>query len=258
MHSTNSDAAGHLVLVDGSYYLYRAFHAMPAFSNSRGEPTGALYGVGNMLRRLLTDAQPDYVAVVFDARGKTFRDELFAEYKANRPSMPEELSRQVEPVHALVAALGLSRLVVPGVEADDVIGTLSMQAAARGMRVTISSGDKDMAQLVNDRVTMVNPMDGAVLDPEGVGRKFGVAPDRIVDYLTLIGDAVDNVPGVPKVGAKTAQKWLSAHGSLDALLASAGDIKGKVGENLRASLDYLPLSPPTRDDKVRRGARRRA
>ena len=242
MNSTNSEAAGHLVLVDGTYYLYRAFHAMPAFSTARGEPTGALYGVGNMLRRLLADTRPDYVAVVFDARGKTFRDELYSQYKANRPSMPEELSRQVEPVHALVVALGLSRLVVPGVEADDVIGTLSMQAVARGMRVTISSGDKDMAQLVNDRVTMVNPMDGAVLDPEGVGKKFGVPPDRIVDYLTLVGDAVDNVPGVPKVGAKTAQKWLSAYGSLDALLAGAGDVKGKVGENLRASLDHLPLS----------------
>ena len=242
MNSTNSEAAGHLVLVDGTYYLYRAFHAMPAFSNARGEPTGALYGVGNMLRRLLADTRPDYVAVVFDARGKTFRDELYAQYKANRPSMPEDLSRQIEPVHALVAALGLSRLVVPGVEADDVIGTLSTQAAARGMRVTISSGDKDMAQLVNDRVTMVNPMDGAVLDPEGVGKKFGVPPDRIVDFLTLVGDAVDNVPGVPKVGAKTAQKWLGAYGSLDALLAGAGDVKGKVGENLRASLDHLPLS----------------
>jgi len=242
MNSTNAEAAGHLVLVDGTYYLYRAFHAIPGLSNSKGEPTGALFGFGNMLRRLFGETQPDYVAVVFDARGKTFRDELYSQYKATRPSMPEDLSRQVEPVHELVVALGLSRLEVPGVEADDVIGTLSTQAVALGMQVTISSGDKDMAQLVNDRVTMVNPMDGAVLDPEGVSRKFGVPPDRIVDYLTLVGDAVDNVPGVPKVGAKTAQKWLGAYGSLDALLAGAGDVKGKVGENLRASLDHLPLS----------------
>ena len=241
MHST-TEAAEHLVLVDGSYYLYRAFHAMPGFSNAKGEPTGALFGFGNMLRRLLAETQPDLVGVIFDARGKTFRDELYAQYKANRPSMPEELAQQVRPVHELVVALGLSRLEVPGVEADDVIGTLSGHAVAAGMRVTISTGDKDMAQLVNDKVTMVNPMDGAVLDPSGVERKFGVPPKGIVDYLTLVGDAVDNVPGVPKVGPKTALKWLGAYGSLDALLDDADAIKGKVGENLRASLGDLPLS----------------
>ncbi len=242
MHSTTTEAAGHLVLVDGSYYLYRAFHAMPGLSNSKGEPTGALYGVGNMLRRLLADTQPDFVGVVFDARGKTFRDELYPQYKANRPSMAEELARQVAPIHELVVALGLPRLEVSGVEADDVIGTLCGQAVGQGMRVTLSTGDKDMAQLVNERVTMVNPMDGAVLDPGGVRKKFGVPPERIVDYLTLVGDAVDNVPGVPKVGPKTALKWLDAYGSLDAVLAGAHDIRGKVGENLRASLGHLPLS----------------
>ena len=236
-----TEAAEHLVLVDGSYYLYRAFHAMPALSNAKGEPTGALYGIGNMLRRLLEETEPDFVAVVFDARGKTFRDDLYPQYKANRPSMPEDLARQVAPIHELVAALGLSRMEVPGVEADDVIGTLSSHALGEGMRVTLSTGDKDMAQLVNDRVTMVNPMDGAVLDPGGVEGKFGVPPRRIVDYLTLIGDAVDNVPGVPKVGPKTAIKWLGAYGSLDAVLANADRIKGKVGENLRASLEHLPL-----------------
>ena len=242
MNSTTTEAAEHLVLVDGSYYLYRAFHAMPAFSNAKGEPTGALYGVGNMLRRLLGEMQPDFVAVVFDARGKTFRDELYAQYKANRPSMPEELAAQVAPIHELLVALGLSLLEVPGVEADDVIGTLCGHAVSAGMRVTLSTGDKDMAQLVNDRVTMVNPMDGAVLDPAGVVKKFGVPPERIVDYLTLVGDAVDNVPGVPKVGPKTALKWLGAYGSLDVLLANAGDIKGKVGENLRESFGHIPLS----------------
>ena len=242
MNSTTTESAEHLVLVDGSYYLYRAFHAMPALSNAKGEPTGALYGVGNMLRRLLGETRPDFVAVVFDARGKTFRDDLYAQYKANRPSMPEELAAQVAPIHELVVALGLSRLEVPGVEADDVIGTLSEHAAEEGMKVTLSTGDKDMAQLVNDRVTMVNPMDGAVLDPAGVRKKFGVLPERIVDYLTLVGDAVDNVPGVPKVGPKTAIKWLGAYGSLDALLANAHEIKGKVGENLRESLEHLPLS----------------
>ena len=242
MNATPTESAGHLVLVDGSYYLYRAYHAMPALGNARGEPTGALFGVGNMLRRLLAELEPDFVGVVFDARGKTFRDELYPQYKANRPAMPEDLARQVAFVHELVLALGLPRLEVPGVEADDVIGTLCRQATECGIRVTVSSGDKDMAQLVNQHVTMVNPMDGAVLDPAGVERKFGVPPDRIVDYLTLVGDAVDNVPGVPKVGPKTALKWLGAHGTLDSVLAGADAIRGKVGENLRASLGYLPLS----------------
>ncbi|MBT8421042.1 MAG: DNA polymerase I, partial [Gammaproteobacteria bacterium] len=230
-----------LVLVDGSSYLYRAFHAMPALSTSRGEPTGAVYGVVNMLRRILTDA-PDYLAVVFDAKGKTFREDIYADYKANRPSMPEALQQQIEPLHALVAALGVPIINVPGVEADDVIGTLASQARAAGLSVLISSGDKDFTQLVGDDVILANTMDGNHLDPKGVEDKFGVPPSLIVDYLALVGDAVDNVPGVPKVGPKTAVNWLRAHGSLDGVIANADSIKGKVGENLRATLPQLGIS----------------
>ena len=232
----------HLVLVDGSSYLYRAFHAMPSLTNSKSEPTGAAYGIVNMLRRLLADYDLSCVVVVFDAKGKTFRDDLYPEYKANRPPMPDELRRQLDPIRSLVRALGIPLLEVPGVEADDVIGTLAEQATAEGVDVTVSTGDKDLAQLVNDSVTMVNTMDGGVLDPDGVEAKFGIRPDRMVDYLTLVGDAVDNVPGVPKVGPKTAVKWLKAYGSLDEVIAHADDIGGKVGENLRAFLEQLPLS----------------
>lgn len=232
----------HLVLVDGSSYLYRAFHALPALTNSRGEPTGAVYGVANMLRRLLKDYACAHIAVVFDARGKTFRDALYADYKANRPPMPVELRGQVDTLHALVQALGLPILVIDGVEADDVIATLATQATACGMDTVISTGDKDMAQLVDDHVTLINTMSDTVLDAAGVREKFGVPPTRIVDYLTLIGDTVDNVPGVPKVGPKTAVKWLTEYGSLEAIIAHADVIKGKVGENLRASLAQLPLS----------------
>ena len=231
-----------LVLVDGSSYLYRAFHALPSLTNSRGEPTGAVYGVANMLRRLLKDYAPDEMAVVFDARGKTFRDEIYPEYKANRPPMPEDLQRQVEILHELVQAMGLPLLVVPGVEADDVIATLAERAAREGRDVIISTGDKDMAQLVGDHITLVNTMNDTVLDAAAVEEKFGVPPERIVDYLALVGDTVDNVPGVPKVGPKTAAKWLRQYGSLDELVAHAGEIKGKAGENLRASLDDLPRS----------------
>jgi len=231
-----------LVLVDGSSYLYRAFHALPALTNSRGEPTGAVYGVVNMLRRLLADYDPERMAVVFDARGKTFRDELFAEYKANRPPMPDELASQVEPLHAIVRALGLPLLVEPGVEADDVIGTLAARAAAAGQPVVISTGDKDMAQLVDDHVTLVNTMSNTVLDRAGVEEKFGVPPERIIDFLALVGDASDNIPGVPKVGPKTAVKWLTEYGSLDGIVEHAAEIKGKAGENLCASLEQLPLS----------------
>ncbi|RCX32786.1 DNA polymerase I [Thioalbus denitrificans] len=231
-----------LVLVDGSSYLYRAFHALPALTNSRGEPTGAVYGVVNMLRRLLADYAPERMAVVFDARGKTFRDELFAEYKANRPPMPDELASQVEPLHAIVRALGLPLLVEPGVEADDVIGTLAARAAAAGQPVVISTGDKDMAQLVNDHVTLVNTMSNTVLDRAGVEEKFGVPPERIIDFLALVGDTSDNIPGVPKVGPKTAVKWLTEYGSLDGIVEHAAEIKGKAGENLCASLERLPLS----------------
>jgi DNA polymerase-1 len=238
----NETTAASFVLVDASSYLYRAFHALPPLTTSRGEPTGAVYGVINMLRSLLTEYQPRYLAVVFDARGKTFRDDLFAEYKANRPPMPDELAAQVEPLHALVQALGLPLLQVPGVEADDVIGTLARQAAAEGIETLISTGDKDMAQLVGPHVTLVNTMSRSVLDREGVIEKFGVPPERIVELLALMGDSSDNIPGIPKVGPKTAAKWLNDFGSLDALLVRADEIKGKVGENLRANLETLALS----------------
>ncbi len=231
-----------LILVDGSSYLYRAFHAMPSLSNSQGQPTGAVYGVINMLRRLLKDFQPEYMAMVFDAKGKTFRDDLYAEYKANRPPMPDELREQIAPLYAIVEAMGLPMLIVAGVEADDVIGTLARQATEMGMDCRVSTGDKDMAQLVNQHVTLMNTMDNSTLDPQGVVDKFGIPPERIVDYLTLMGDSVDNIPGVPKVGPKTAVKWLTQYGTLDEIIARAGDITGKVGENLRGALEQLPLS----------------
>ncbi|HEY0722302.1 MAG TPA: DNA polymerase I [Gammaproteobacteria bacterium] len=231
-----------LVLVDGSSYLYRAFHAMPSLTNSRGEPTGAVYGVTNMLRRLLNDYDPVHVAVVFDAKGKTFRDELYAEYKAHRPPMPDELRHQVEHIHTVVRAMGLPLLMVGGVEADDVIGTLARQAEQQGMCVLISTGDKDMAQLVDEQITLVDTMKETLSDVAGVKERFGILPVQIVDYLTLIGDTSDNVPGVPKVGPKTAVKWLEQYGSLDGIIAHAAEIGGKVGENLRESLHFLPLS----------------
>lgn len=238
---TNS-AQKPLVLVDGSSYLYRAFHALPALTTSSGQPTGAVRGVASMLKRLLKDYEPTHMAVVFDAKGKTFRDDLYPEYKATRPPMPDELKAQIKPLHELVEALGLPMIVEDGVEADDVIGTLADQAAARGIPVVISTGDKDMAQLVNDHVTLVNTMDGKTLDYGGVIDKFGVPPEQIVDLLTLVGDKVDNVPGVDKVGPKTAVKWLKQFGGLDEILHNPEAIGGKVGENLRAALDRLPLS----------------
>ena len=231
-----------LVLVDGSSYLYRAFHALPPLTGPDGRPTGALYGVASMLRRLRADYRPQRMVVVFDAPGKTFRDAIYPEYKANRPPMPEELVAQVEPLHALVRALGLPLLCIPGVEADDVIATLATQAERRDEAVVISTGDKDLAQLVSERVTLVNTMNGTVLDPEGVREKFGVGPERIVDFLTLVGDSVDNVPGVDKVGPKTAAKWIARYGSLDDVIAHAEEVAGKVGENLRAALGHLPRS----------------
>ena len=226
-----------IVLVDGSSYLFRAFHAMPSLTTSDGEPTGAIRGVVNMLRRLRADYPSEYFAVVFDAPGKTFRDDWYPEYKANRPPMPDELRTQIEPLHRVVRALGLPLLCVPGVEADDVIGTLAERAGESGCRVVISTNDKDMAQLVDERVTLVNTMDDSVLDEAGVEARFGVPPGRIVDYLTLVGDAVDNVPGVPKVGPKTAVKWLAAYGSLDGVRDNAAAIGGKVGEYLREFLE---------------------
>ncbi|HKJ76905.1 MAG TPA: DNA polymerase I, partial [Gammaproteobacteria bacterium] len=231
-----------LVLVDGSSYLYRAFHALPPLTTSDGRPTGAVYGVLNMIRRLLADYDPAHVAVVFDAKGKTFRDELFAEYKAHRPPMPEELAGQIAPLKRGIEAMGLPLLEVAGVEADDVIGTLVRRAREQGMDVLVSTGDKDMAQLVEDGVTLVNTMNDAVLGPDGVTEKFGVPAERIIDYLALVGDTSDNVPGVPKVGPKTAVKWLTEYGSLDAIVEHAEAIKGKVGESLRENLEQLELS----------------
>jgi DNA polymerase I len=229
-----------LLLVDGSSYLYRAFHALPDLRNAAGEPTGAIYGVLNMLRRLLADYKADRVACVFDAKGKTFRDELYPEYKANRPPMPDELSGQIEPLFEAIRALGWPLLQVEGVEADDVIGTLARAAEKHGMDCIVSTGDKDLAQLVDEHVTLVNTMTNERLDRGGVEKKFGVPPERILDYLTLVGDAVDNVPGVDKVGPKTAVKLLSQYGSLDGVVAHAGEIGGAVGENLRKALDWLP------------------
>ncbi|MEE4164262.1 MAG: DNA polymerase I [Woeseiaceae bacterium] len=234
---------GHdLVLIDGSSYLFRAFHALPALTNSAGEPTGALHGVLNMINKLIRDEEPAHVAVVFDASGKTFRNELYDEYKANRPPMPDELRSQIEPILNAVRAMGLPLLRVPGVEADDVIGTLCREAEAKGMSTLVSTGDKDLAQLVSDKVTLVNTMSDTVLDRDGVKAKFDVYPEQIVDYLALVGDTSDNIPGVPKVGAKTAAKWLNEYGSADEIIANADKIKGKVGESLRDSIGQLKLS----------------
>lgn len=229
-----------LLLVDGSSYLYRAFHAMPDLRGPTGEPTGALKGIVNMLRSLRQDYPCAYLACVFDAKGKTFRDDMYEQYKANRPSMPEDLAKQIAPIHEAVAAMGWPVLVVSGVEADDVIGTLAVQATAQGMKSVISTGDKDLAQLVNDHVTLVNTMSAEILDREGVIGKFGVPPERIIDYLTLIGDTVDNVPGVAKVGPKTAVKWLAQFDTLQGVMDNAAEIGGVVGENLRKALDWLP------------------
>ncbi|WP_243042186.1 DNA polymerase I [Dyella sedimenti] len=230
-----------LILIDGSSYLYRAFHALPPLSNSQGEPTGALFGVVNMLRATLK-ARPDYVAFVSDAPGPNFRNALYELYKANRPPMPDDLRAQVEPMLAIVGALGFPILRVDGVEADDVIGTLAEQAHAQGIEVEISTGDKDLAQLVRPGITLVNTMTNTTTDGPGVVEKFGVEPAQIVDFLALTGDAVDNVPGVPKCGPKTAAKWLAEYGTLDNLMANADKIGGKIGENLRAALPQLPLS----------------
>ncbi|MFZ2507148.1 MAG: 5'-3' exonuclease H3TH domain-containing protein, partial [Steroidobacteraceae bacterium] len=231
-----------LWLVDGSSYLYRAFYALPPLSSSAGEPTGAVLGVLNMLNRIFREDDPALIAVVFDAPGRTFRDELFEEYKAHRPPMPDELRAQIAPLIEAIPALGLPMLRIEGVEADDVIGTLAERAAAEGLAVVISTGDKDMAQLVNDRITLVNTMFETRLDRAGVKAKFDVFPEQIVDYLALVGDTSDNIPGVPKVGPKTAAKWLKEYGSLDAIIAHANDIAGKVGESLRENLGQLELS----------------
>ncbi len=231
-----------LLLVDGSSYLFRAFHALPSLVNAKGEPTGAIYGVINMLRRLLERYKPQQIAVIFDAKGKNFRHELYGEYKANRPPMPDELRVQIEPLHEVVRAMGLPLLIVEGVEADDVIGTLARQASSNNIPVVISTGDKDMAQLVDEHVTLINTMTDTLLDVQGVFEKFGVKPEQIIDYLALVGDSSDNIPGVPKVGPKTAVKWLNSYESIKNIIVHADEIKGKVGENLRASLEQLTLS----------------
>jgi len=231
-----------LVLVDGSSYVYRAFHALPPLTNSRGEPTGAVLGVLNMLLKFLKDFQPRRIAVVFDAPGKTFRDELFAEYKAHRPAMPNDLRAQIEPLLKIIAAQGLPLLRVPGVEADDVIGTLARRAAQAGQTVLISTGDKDMAQLVDASVTLINTMNNAVLDRAGVKAKFEVYPEQIIDYLALVGDSSDNIPGIDKVGPKTGARLLQQYGSVANLVAHVAEVPGKVGENLRAGLTTLELS----------------
>ncbi|MDR2637842.1 MAG: DNA polymerase I [Zoogloeaceae bacterium] len=230
-----------LLLVDGSSYLYRAFHALPDLRSREGFPTGAMKGVLAMLRRLEGDFKADYRAVVFDAKGKNFRDEWYPAYKAQRPPMPDDLALQIAPIHAAIQAMGWPLLMVEGVEADDVIGSLARQAEERGMEIVVSTGDKDLAQLVTERTRLINTMSGEMLDRAGVEAKFGVAPERIVDYLALVGDAVDNVPGVAKCGPKTAAKWLREYGSLDAVVAAAGSIGGAVGQNLRDHLDFLPL-----------------
>jgi DNA polymerase-1 len=229
-----------LVLVDGSSYLYRAFHALPDLRTSRGEPTGAIRGVISMLRRLIEDGKPDYFAVVFDAPGKTFRDEWYPEYKANRSPMPDALVAQIAPLHELIRVHGWPLVMIEGVEADDVIGTLARQAEAQGIDTLISTGDKDLAQLITPHVTLINTMTNERLDMTTVVDKFSVRADQLLDYLTLIGDSIDNVPGVPKVGPKTAVKWLAEHGTLDTVIANAGSIGGAVGENLRGALAWLP------------------
>jgi DNA polymerase-1 len=231
-----------LVLVDASSYVYRAFYALPPLSTSRGEPTGAVLGVLNMLLKFLKDYQPRRIGVVFDAPGRTFRDEIFAEYKSQRPGMPDDLRAQVEPLLQIIAALGLPLLRIPGVEADDVIGTLARRAAQAGQSVLISTGDKDMAQLVDGSITLINTMNNAVLDREGVKTKFDVYPEQIVDYLALIGDSIDNIPGIDKVGPKTAAKLLQQYCGLDELIGRVAEVPGRVGENLRAGLATLELS----------------
>ncbi len=229
-----------LLLVDGSSYLYRAFHALPDLRSPDGHPTGAMHGMVNMLRRLRADYPAAYIACVFDAKGKTFRDDMYPEYKATRASMPDDLRLQIEPIHEAVKAMGWPILMVDGVEADDVIGTLSVDAARAGMKVVVSTGDKDLAQLVNPQVMLINTMTNEKMDEAGVLAKFGVPPNRIIDYLTLIGDTVDNVPGVSKCGPKTALKWLTQYDSLDGVMANADKITGAVGENLRNALEWLP------------------
>ena len=231
-----------VVLVDGSSYLFRAYHALPQLVSSKGQATGAIKGVISMIRKLIADYPDSQIAIVFDAKGKSFRNEIYKDYKANRPPMPDELRSQIEPIHNIIRLMGLPILVVDHVEADDVIGTLATQATAKKMDVLVSTGDKDMAQLVTPHVTLINTMTDTLMDGPGVGEKFGVRADQIIDYLALVGDTSDNIPGVPKCGPKTAVKWLRAFESLNGVMANAESVKGKVGEYLRESLEFLPMS----------------
>ncbi len=231
-----------LLLIDGSSYLYRAFHAMPDFRNKEGFPTGVIYGVLNMLQNTHRKYESTYSVCVFDAKGKTFRNDIFEEYKANRPKMPDDLSIQIEPLHRAINAMGWPILIKKGVEADDVIGTLAKKANEENISVTISTGDKDLAQLVNKNTSLVNTMTNEHLDTDGVKAKFGVSPSLIIDYLTIIGDKADNIPGVDKVGPKTALKWLNEFNSLDNIIKNADQIAGAVGVNLKNSLKWLPIA----------------
>ena len=237
-----SSKSKQLILVDESSYLFRAFHALPPMVSSKGQPTGAVKGVINMIRSLIKNYEDSNIAIVFDAKGKTFRSKIYTDYKANRPLMPDELRSQIQPIHQIIEAMGLPLLIVSDVEADDVIGTLSQQATEMGISTLISTGDKGLAQLVNDKVTLINTMTNELLDSESVVEKFGVAPDRIIDYLALMGDESDNIPGVPSVGPRTAVKWLQEYGSMEGIIDNAEAVGGRVGEKLRENIDLLRLS----------------
>ena len=231
-----------IVLVDGSSYIFRAYHALPPLTTANNEPCGALYGISNMFKKLRSSYQDKVICLIYDAKGKNFRHELYPDYKANRSATPEDLVPQFEPIHQLTKAMGFPLICVPGVEADDVIGTLTKQAEANNYKVIISTGDKDIAQLVSDKTKLVNTMTDQLLDINGVIEKFGVPPERMIDYLSLMGDKSDNIPGIPKVGPKTAVKWLNEYQSLEGVVAAADQIKGKVGESLRENLSQLELA----------------
>ena len=237
-----SRASNPLILVDGSSYLYRAYHALPPLMTSKNQPTGAIRGVISMIKKILEDHPKSLLGIIFDAKGKTFRNEMYKDYKANRPPMPDDLVQQIEPIFSIIKALGIKVISVEGVEADDVIGTLANMADKIGHQTVISTGDKDLTQLVNKHIKVVNTMSDELLDEKGVEKKFGVKPNLIIDYLALVGDSSDNIPGVEKVGPKTAVKWLQEHGNLDNIIKNSENIPGKVGENLRNGLDQLKLS----------------
>jgi DNA polymerase-1 len=242
MNANQENTLKTLYIVDGSSYLYRAYHALPPLSNALGEPTGAVFGVANMIRKLTIERKPEYIAIIFDAKGKNFRHELYKEYKAHRPPMPDDLKVQIEPLHKLIKAMGLPLLCVEGVEADDVIATLAKQAEHNGWNTVISTIDKDIMQLVNPRIKIMNDMTKTEFDEDAVIKKFGIPSSLVVDYLSLIGDTADNIPGVPGIGPKTAVKLLNEYGNLENLIKHADQIQNKIGQNLRAHLDYLPIA----------------